>query len=85
LVGFTAATGGVAVLGLWSAVGTWRHRLALAHVASLLVVGWGLVLGAREILPRLGYAIPTAERSVGWRCEAVVAPPTTVNPTGGGL
>jgi hypothetical protein len=51
LVGFTAATGGVALLGLWSALGTWRHRLGLAHVASLLVTVWGLALGAREALP----------------------------------
>ncbi len=70
LIGFTAATGAVALLGVWSAVGTWRHRLGLAHVASLLVVVWGLALGAREILPRAGYAIPTAERSAGWRCPA---------------
>ena len=70
LIGFTAATGAVALLGIWSAIGTWRHRLGLAHVASLLVVVWGLALGAREVLPRAGYAIPTAERSEGWRCPA---------------
>jgi hypothetical protein len=70
LMGFTAATGGVAVLGLWSALGTWRHRLGLAHVASLLVTVWGLLLGAREVLPRVGYAVPTAERRAGWTCPA---------------
>ncbi|QJR35550.1 hypothetical protein [Gemmatimonas groenlandica] len=70
LIGFTAATGAVSLLGMWSAIGTWRHRLGLAHVASLLVVVWGLVLGAREVLPRAGYAVPTAERSEGWSCPA---------------
>ena len=70
LIGFTAATGAVALLGVWSAVGTWRHRLGLAHVASLLVVVWGLALGAREVLPRVGYAVPTSERSEGWSCPA---------------
>lgn len=75
LVAFTAATGGVALLGLWSAVGTWRHRLGLAHLASLLVIGWGLALGAREVLPRVGYAIPTAERPAGWSCEGLPAAP----------
>lgn len=70
LIGFTAATVAVALLGLWSAIGTWRHRLGLAHVASLLVVVWGLVLGARELLPRAGYAVPTPERSEGWSCPA---------------
>ncbi|MBL0891788.1 MAG: hypothetical protein IBJ19_14400, partial [Gemmatimonadaceae bacterium] len=66
LIGFTAATGGVAVLGLWSAIGTWRHRLGLAHVASLLVTMWGLGLGRREALPHVGYAIPTQRRAA--RC-----------------
>lgn len=70
LIGFTAATGGVALLGLWSAVGTWRHRLGLAHVASLLVAIWGLALGAREVLPRVGYAMPSAERPAQWQCDA---------------
>lgn len=74
LLGFTAATGAVTLLGIWSALGTWRHRLGLAHAASLLVVIWGLVLGAREILPRVGYAMPTLERGAGWRCDAASAP-----------
>jgi hypothetical protein len=77
LMGFTLATAGVTLLGIWSALGTWRHRLGLAHAASLLVVVWGLVLGAREVLPRVGYAIPTVERSAGWTCDALPAPPTS--------
>ncbi len=71
LLGFTVATGAVALLGTWSALGTWRHRLGLAHAASLLVVLWGLLLGAREVLPRVGYAIPTADRAAGWACDAL--------------
>lgn len=71
LIGFTAATGGVALLGMWSAVGTWRHRLGLAHVASLLVTMLGLALGAREVLPRVGYAIATPERAAQWSCEGL--------------
>ena len=70
LVGFTAAAGAVALLGLWSALGTWRHRLGAAHVASLLVVVTGLVLGAREVLPRVGYAVSSPVRSEGWSCPA---------------
>lgn len=77
LVGFTAATGGVALLGIWGAVGSWRHRLGLAHVASLLVTAWGLALGAREVLPRVGYAVPTAERAASWSCEGLPAAPGT--------
>lgn len=80
LAGFTAATGGVALLGLWSAVGTWRHRLGLAHVASLLVTVWGVALGAREVLPRVGYAIPTTERAATWSCDGL--PPAPESPPG---
>jgi hypothetical protein len=83
LIGFTAATGGVALLGMWSAVGTWRHRLGLAHVASILVTLWGLALGAREVLPRVGYAIPTIERAGQWSCEGLppLPSPTVPGPT----
>jgi hypothetical protein len=83
LMGFTAATGVVALLGVWSSIGTWRHRLGLAHVASLLVTVWGLALGAREVLPRVGYAIPTETRAASWSCEGLplFAPPTAA-PTG---
>lgn len=80
LIGFTAATGAVSLLGVWSALGTWRHRLGLAHVTSLLVVVWGLALGAREVLPRAGYAVPTAERSEGWSCPAPSGAPPSVGP-----
>lgn len=86
LIGFTAATGAVAMLGLWSAASTWKHRLGLAHVASLLVVVWGLALGAREVLPRVGYAVPSERRSAGWSCDGVAlpAPPASViGPTAG--
>ncbi|BAH38209.1 MAG TPA: hypothetical protein DGD08_07180 [Gemmatimonas aurantiaca] len=85
LMGFTAATGVVALLGAWSAIGTWRHRLGLAHVASLLVTVWGLALGAREVLPRVGYAIPTEARAATWSCEGLplFAPPAEAPvPTG---
>ena len=83
LVGFTAATGGVTLLGLWSAFGTWRHRLGLAHFASLLVMLWGAVLGAREILPRVGYAVPSLERPGQWTCDGLppLPPSPSTNPT----
>lgn len=75
---FTAATGAVTLLGLWSAVGSWRHRQAYAHVLSFAVMIWGLVLGAREVLPRVGYAIPTIDRPSGWSCEAPATIPSGV-------
>jgi hypothetical protein len=90
LMGFTAATGSVALLGIWSAVGTWRHRLGWAHVASLLVTVWGGALGAREVLPRVGYAIPTIERPAQWSCDglptaAPAMPPAPTDASGGAV
>ncbi|MGV3708319.1 MAG: hypothetical protein ACO1Q7_05715 [Gemmatimonas sp.] len=73
-ISFTAATGAVGLLGLWSAIGSWRHRQGAAHVLSFFVMIWALVLGAREVLPRVGYAIPTAERTAGWGCQAPAIP-----------
>ena len=81
LYGFVAAAGATSMLGAWSALGTWRHRLGLAHLASLLVVAWGIALGAREVLPRVGYAIPDAVRGATLECTAPAAPiPSTTIP-----
>lgn len=70
-VGLAAYLGAVTALivgGGWSAVWTWRHRAARAHLLSLLLVLWGLVLAATEVLPRVGYAIPTAAHPATWSC-----------------
>lgn len=57
----------VAVAGLWSSITSWQRRLGLAHTLSLLVLLWGLVLAARETLPRLGYA----KEARTWGCTVV--------------
>ncbi len=76
LAGYLLAVGGVTVGGLWSSVWTWRHRTARAHMLSLLLVVWGIVLGAMEILPRAGYAKADATRPAGWVCSAPATPVT---------
>jgi putative flippase GtrA len=53
---------------VWSAVWTWRHRASQAHVLSLLLVVWGLVLAGLEVLPRVGYAFPTVAHPATWMC-----------------
>jgi hypothetical protein len=58
----------VTASGVWSAVWSWRHRSPRAHLLSLLIVLWGLTLGAGEILPRTGYARPAPGRPTGWLC-----------------
>lgn len=69
LFGYLAASLVVTAGGVWSGVWTWRHRAARAHVLSLMLVMWGLVLGAREVLPRIGYAQPDPARPSTWVCQ----------------
>lgn len=65
---YLAAVIAVTASGVWSAVWSWRHHSGRAHLLSLLLVMWGLVLGAAEILPRVGYAAPTLSRPAIWSC-----------------
>ena len=55
--------------GMWSAVWSWRHRAAAAHVLSLGIMIWGLVIGASEVLPRVGYANTPGDVPPTWLCE----------------
>jgi hypothetical protein len=64
LAGYLIAVIAVAASGIWSAVWTWRHRAARAHILSGLLIGWGLILGATEVLPRIGYA----KQALMWSC-----------------
>lgn len=66
---YLTAVGVLIAAGIWSSVWTWRHRSAKAHVLSLLIILWGGVLGAREVLPRVGYAIPTETHPAQWACQ----------------
>lgn len=61
---YLGAVGVVGLSGLWGAASSWRRRLGLAHLVSLLVLGWGLVLAAAVVLPRTGYA----KRAAVWVC-----------------
>ena len=64
LAGYLFAVAAVAGGGVWSAVWTWRHRTGRAHALSILLLVWGLTLGATEVLPRIGYA----KESLAWSC-----------------
>ena len=65
LAGYLVAVAAVAGSGIWSALWTWRHRTGRAHSLSMLLIVWGLVLGATEVLPRIGYA----KQSLTWSCN----------------
>ena len=69
LLVYLGAVGVLVVAGGWSAIAAWRQRVGWAHVLSLTAMLWGGALAAREILPRVGYAIPTEAHPSVWGCN----------------
>lgn len=64
LVAYLGAVSAVMLGGGWAAVSAWRFRAALPHILSLILLFWGIVLGAEQLLPRIGYATDRAT----WQC-----------------
>jgi hypothetical protein len=56
LLAYLGAAGVTFGTGLWTTISTWRLRLAVPHVLSLLVTLAGLVLLVHEVALRVGYA-----------------------------
>ena len=69
LAAYLGAVGVVIGAGVWSSIWTWRHRSSRGHILSLLLILWGGVLGAIEVLPRVGYAKPTPAHPAVWACQ----------------
>lgn len=69
LAAYLAAVVVVVTAGVWSSVWSWRHRAAKAHVLSLLLILWGLILGAQQVLPRVGYARADLLHPATWSCQ----------------
>jgi hypothetical protein len=69
LAGYLGAVGTLIIAGVWSSIWTWKHRAAKAHAVSLLLVTWGLVLAATDVLPRVGYAKTSANHPANWTCS----------------
>ncbi|HKW49086.1 MAG TPA: hypothetical protein VJN70_16660 [Gemmatimonadaceae bacterium] len=70
LSGYLGAVIMLVVAGIWTATATFTHQMPKRHLAAVLVVLWGLMLGASQVLPRIGYANPAPGRSTAWRCDA---------------
>jgi putative flippase GtrA len=68
LSAYLAAVTTLVVAGVWASIWTWKHRAAKAHTVSLVLVTWGLVLAAADVLPRVGYAKPTLNHPASWTC-----------------
>lgn len=48
-----------------AAASSWKHRAPLAHVLSLILLFYGIMMTLAELLPRTGYAVDHAT----WTCE----------------
>ncbi|MBA3444444.1 MAG: hypothetical protein H0T58_06275 [Gemmatimonadales bacterium] len=72
LVGYLCAVSVVVITGGWIAVTAWKLRNSGAHILALLLLFWGLVLGADELLSRTGYAAVSAS----WQCGEPGAGPS---------
>jgi hypothetical protein len=68
LFAYLGALGVLMAGGVWTASWSWKRRAARAHLWSLLLVLWGAGLAAIEVLPRVGYAIPTESHPAVWMC-----------------
>ena len=80
LLGLFAALLAVALTGVWASAWAWKIRMGVAHMLGLVVLGWGIVLIAGQVLPRVGYA----QSQAAWRCT-VPEPAPLVREDGGFL
>ena len=67
--GYLAAVVVLVVGGIWTAVATFTHQMPRRHLVALVMVLWGLALGAAQVLPRIGYSNPVAGRTTSWSCS----------------
>src|SRR5712692_645681 len=67
LIFYLVGVAAVIAAGTWSGISSWKRRLGVAHVLSQGLIIFGLVLAAREVLPRIGYAKVAAP----WLCPDV--------------
>jgi len=81
LFGFLGAEAVIVVGGVWIGVTTWRARLPRMHMVALLITVLGLVLIAREVLPRTGYAVVDPKHPANFSCPDSPANPATTAPT----
>jgi hypothetical protein len=72
---YLGATTLALLAGIAGAVSAWATRSGLAQVLSLLMVLWSGAMGAREVLPRTGYAA----QSKAWLCPSAPEPAPPVD------
>ncbi len=73
---YLTAVAMVLVTAGWASASSWKNRMPVAHSVSQILLLWGFVLGAGQVLPRVGYAKDLAT----WRCAVPVLAPAAVAP-----
>jgi hypothetical protein len=74
LFGYLGAVLIVLLAGTWAAAASWRRHSALAHVISLTLIFYAILLTGSELLPRTGYAVQHAT----WTCDDLGPIPSMV-------
>jgi hypothetical protein len=69
----------LAAAGVATSASAWKHRAPFVHLLGLSMVAAAVALGARDVLPRVGYAIPSAEHPASWSCAVDPAAAAPVN------
>jgi hypothetical protein len=78
---YLGLVGALGLAGVTTSTSAWRHRAPFVHLLGLAMVVAAAVLGAREVLPRVGYAVPAPGTPATWACEA--GTPGTAAPAAG--
>jgi hypothetical protein len=86
---YLALVAALGLAGVATSTTAWRHRAPFVHVLGLAMIASAAVLGAREVLPRVGYAVPTPGVPATWACPVTPATPAApsaapVAPAAGG-
>jgi hypothetical protein len=72
---YLGLVGALGLAGVTTSTSAWRHRAPFVHLLGLAMVVAAAVLGAREVLPRVGYAVPAPGTPTTWACEAGTSGP----------
>jgi hypothetical protein len=81
LFGYLGAVTALTASGIWASIWTFKHRAGKSHTLSLAIVLWGLILGAMDVLPRIGYGRPDSRHLNTWSCPANLPPLPKPAPT----
>ena len=78
LYGYLGAILVFATASVCGTIWSWRTRLAVVHILSIGLLLGSVFLGAREVLPRIGYA----RQSAAWECPLPPRPQPVAPPVG---